>query len=93
MRSRYSAFVVRAADYLLATWHPTTRPSRVRFDDKQHWLGLRIKSTSSGTTGDTEGTVEFIARYKIDGKAHRLHELSNFRCESGCWYYVDGEHH
>ena len=35
MRSRYSAFVEGDEAYLLATWHPDTRPSRVRFDAQQ----------------------------------------------------------
>jgi SEC-C motif-containing protein len=92
MRSRYSAFVEGCEDYLWASWHPQTRPSRVRLDPQQRWLGLSIKSTEDGMAADTWGTVEFVARFKVDGKGHRLHEISRFEKIDGCWYYLDGEH-
>jgi SEC-C motif-containing protein len=92
MRSRYSAFVEGCEDYLLASWHPQTRPSRVRLDPQQNWLGLTIKSTQDSVDGDTRGTVEFVARFKVNGKGHRLHEVSRFEKIDGCWYYLDGEH-
>lgn len=92
MRSRYSAFVVGDEAYLLSTWHPKTRPSRVRLDEQQRWLGLRILNTEDGASGDRQGTVEFVARYKIAGKGHRLQELSRFENRDGRWYYLDGEH-
>ena len=92
MRSRYSAFVERDESYLLATWHPDTRPSRVRLPPEQRWLGLRIKATAEGGPSDSTGTVEFVARFKIDGKGHRLHEISRFEKINGRWYYRDGEH-
>ena len=92
MRSRYSAFVERDESYLLASWHPDTRPSGVRLDPEQRWLGLSIKSTEAGTPADNTGVVEFVARFKIAGKGHRLHERSRFEKIEGCWYYLDGEH-
>ena len=92
MRSRYSAFVEGDEAYLLATWHPDTRPSRVRFDAQQRWLGLRIKAVEQGGSGDDRGTVEFVARFKIQGKGHRLHEISRFEKIDGAWYYLDGQH-
>ncbi len=92
MRSRYTAFTLEQAEYLLASWHPDTRPSRVRFDPKQRWLGLRIKDTAAGTAADDYGEVEFVARYKVDGRGHRLHERSRFDRIDGRWYYRDGEH-
>lgn len=92
MRSRYSAFVESHESYLLATWHPQTRPSKVRFSSDQRWLGLAIKSTRGGLEADDEGEVEFVARYKIAGKGHRLHERSRFEKIEGIWYYQDGEH-
>jgi len=93
MRSRYSAFVTENADYLQATWHPETRPSRVRFNPEQRWLGLSIKHCEAGQAADTGGTVEFVARFKIHGKGHRLHETSRFEKIDGRWYYRDGDHH
>lgn len=92
MRSRYTAFARGEAQYLLDSWHPDKRPSRVRLDDKQKWIGLSIKSTEAGQAGDEEGRVEFVARFKMDGKGHRLHENSRFEKIDGRWYYLDGEH-
>jgi SEC-C motif domain protein len=92
MRSRYSAFVEEDEKYLLASWHSETRPSRVRFDPDQRWLGLKIKASSAGLAEDDAGTVEFVARFKIKGKGHRLHEISRFEKIEGCWYYLDGQH-
>ena len=92
MRSRYSAFALCDQPYLLATWHEDTRPSRLRFDERQRWLGLKIKAAEAGQPGDVSGEVEFVARFKVDGKGHRLHERSRFVKESGRWFYVDGDH-
>ncbi|MCB1706742.1 MAG: zinc chelation protein SecC [Halioglobus sp.] len=92
MRSRYSGFVVRDESYLLQTWHPDTRPRRVRMDPAQQWLGLSIRATEAGGVEDGTGTVEFVARYRIDGKGHRLHEISRFEKIDGRWYYLDGQH-
>jgi SEC-C motif-containing protein len=92
MRSRYSAYVEGNEPYLLASWHPQTRPSRVRLDPQQRWLGLRIKSTEEGGSDDIRGKVEFVARFKINGKGHRLHEMSRFEKIQRCWYYLDGQH-
>ena len=90
MRSRYSAYVLRLADYLLATWHPDTRPSELDLTaDDTKWLGLEVKKHT--LQDDSHATVEFVARYRIAGKGHRLHELSRFVREEGRWYYVDGD--
>ncbi len=93
MRSRYSAFAVFNEQYLLDTWHPATRPSRVRMVPDQRWIGLSIKHCEAGQPGDEDGTVEFVARFKLNGKGHRLHETSRFNFLGGRWYYRDGEHH
>jgi SEC-C motif-containing protein len=92
MRSRYSAYVHRLETYLLATWHPSTRPSPQLFDgaDNPRWLGLEIKRHEM--TGTDSAIVEFVARYKVGGRAHRLHEISRFVREDGRWLYVDGDH-
>jgi SEC-C motif-containing protein len=92
MRSRYSAFVAMDEAYLLATWHPQTRPSRVSLDPDVRWLGLTIKATVDGAADQTRGTVEFVARCKRAGRAQRLHELSRFEGIDGQWFYLDGEH-
>ena len=90
MRSRYSAFVRGLADYLLDTWHPETRPAGLEPNPPGlKWLGLEVRRQ---TLHDADhGTVEFVARSKLGGRAHRLHETSRFVREDGRWYYVDGE--
>ncbi len=90
MRSRYSAYVLGLADYLQATWHPSTRAAELDLstDDAVKWLGLKVSFATE--TGD-QGEVNFVARYKVNGKAQRLSEHSRFIREGGCWFYVDGE--
>jgi SEC-C motif-containing protein len=90
MRSRYSAFVLSNEPYLLATWHPRTRPGSIPFSRNQKWLGLRI--VDARVTGDDSAEVEFIARSKVsNASAVRLHERSRFVREGGRWFYVDGD--
>ena len=92
MRSRYSAFVLGLQDYLLASWHSSTRPLKedLHLNKKAKWLGLKIIETTKGQEGDVIGTVKFIARYKINGKATRIEENSEFVFENGRWYYTIG---
>jgi SEC-C motif-containing protein len=111
MRSRYTAFTLADEPYLLATWHPSTRPQEPLLDDKDNtrWLGLEIKSAlrlrqrkaelphDPGQDQDRadQDTVEFVARFKVGGRAHRLHEVSRFVREPGPdgalrWFYLDG---
>lgn len=91
MRSRYTAFTLHNADYLLASWHPTTRPESIDLDaaPQPKWIGLQIRQHIQ--TGDDTAIVEFVARYRVGGRAHRLHETSRFRREEGRWLYVDGD--
>jgi len=91
MRSRYTAYTLGRGDYLRSTWHPTTRRTDLQLDDPVTWLGLEIKRTEAGGPRDREGVVEFVARYKIGGRAHRLHEISRFVRRAGRWVYVAGE--
>jgi SEC-C motif-containing protein len=91
MRSRYTAYTLIREDYLLASWHASTRPDSLNLaDDVQNkWLGLQIKRHEQ--QDGLHAVVEFVARYKIGGRAHRMHEASNFVREDGRWFYVDGE--
>ena len=90
MRSRYSAFVLGLTGYLLATWHTSTRPATLAPDEPGlRWLGLQVRHH---TPIDADhAMVEFVARSKQGGRAHRLHETSRFVREGGRWFYVDGE--
>lgn len=92
MRSRYTAFALGLEKYLLQTWHPDTRPATLDLteDPPTKWLGLKVKHAE--LTSETTATVEFIARYKITGKAERLHELSQFIRINGHWYYLTGDY-
>lgn len=91
MRSRYSAFVLKNESYLLSTWHPSTRPQEPLFNqDPTQWMGLTVKHFNEASD-QLSATVEFIAIYKINGKAHRLHEISDFVYQDKQWLYVDGQ--
>ena len=89
MRSRYSAFVREQANYLLATWHSSTRPASLDFEAGAKWLGLEVRQHQ--VTGADTAEVEFVARYRVQGQAVRLHERSRFVREDGRWFYVDGD--
>lgn len=90
MRSRYTAFARGDAAYLLATWHPDTRPERLQLetDPPTRWIGLQVKRHQP--VDETHAIVEFVARCKIAGRAHRLHETSRFVRVDGRWLYLDG---
>ena len=91
MRSRYSAYAIGDADYLVATTHTSTRKLHKKEDilewsQSNHWIQLEILAS-------TETTVKFIAHYKdYQGKAQVHVELSTFVLENGSWFYVDGEY-
>jgi SEC-C motif-containing protein len=90
MRSRYSAYVLGLEDYLQQTWAEETRPIKLDLatEPQPKWLGLEVLHTEE--SGDT-AVVEFVARYKINGRAQRMQERSRFVRHTGRWYYVDGE--
>ena len=91
MRSRYSAYVLDLESYLRATWHPDTCPTELGLDavPRPQWLGLEVREYRM--LDDDHATVEFVARYKLNGRAQGLHEISRFTRMDGRWLYVDGE--
>lgn len=91
MRSRYTAYTLGREDYLLETWHPSTRPASLGFEEEApaEWIGLEVKRYEQQDAD--HASVEFVARYKVNGRAHRLHENSRFVREAGRWLYVDGD--
>lgn len=91
MRSRYSAFVMGQTAYLQASWHASTRPQTLVAEAGLRWLGLTV--TRSSQQDADHATVEFVARSKQAGRAHRLHETSRFVREHGRWFYLDGDLH
>jgi len=106
MRSRYTAYKIQVDDYLRATWHPSSRPAGPIIDknEKIQWLGLEIKSALrlrqrkvDLPDNPDQDTVEFVARFKVNGRAQRLHEISRFVREPDPavggklrWFYLDG---
>lgn len=92
MRSRYSAYVKGNTEYLLNSWHPKYRPDELNLNsDQLTWQGLEIVSTRAGLAGDTQGVVEFIARFEQAGKMGMVQEHSRFLYEHGQWLYLDGD--
>lgn len=90
MRSRFTAFAVGDADYLLRTWDPDTRPTRLNLDVGLTFYRLDILGTSGGGPFDTTGRVKFQAFYK--GAASGVQEEdSAFRKVAGRWLYAAGE--
>lgn len=90
MRSRYTAFTLNADDYLLETWHEKTRPPALDLSDqaKVKWIGLKVIQHTSEAN---KAVVEFIARFKINGKAEKIHEVGHFVQEDDRWFYIDGD--
>ncbi len=89
MRSRYSAYVLRNEDYLLRSWHASTRPKQLNIaNSKIEWQGLTVLQSKQG---EHKATVEFIACYQQQGVPGEVHENSRFVMEQGRWLYVDGD--
>lgn len=91
MRSRYSAFVLKLGDYVLATWDKSSRPKNANLDTSPtEWQSLEIIDCKKGQANDNKGVVEFKAHYRLDGKDFTLHEVSRFIKQQGQWFYLDG---
>jgi len=90
MRSRYSAYVLGLEDYLLASWHPSTRPRPPLLDPDARTKWLRLKVMKHRVIDDSHAQVRFEARYLENGIRRDLRELSSFVREDGRWFYVDG---
>lgn len=88
MRSRYTAYSLGRSSYIRTTWHPSTCPSNLEPEASVRWIGLKILATQAGGPDDTQGWVEFVARSKAQGRAHRLRERSHFVRERGRWLYL-----
>lgn len=96
MRSRYTAYVEGAVDYLLETTSAATRGSIDRQQLAAYCRGLRgmslrIVDTAAGGAADDSGVVEFEATLKSEGRRFVQRERSRFVREDGRWVYVDGD--
>ena len=88
MRSRYSAFVLQLTEYLLATWHASTRPATLAPDPLTQWKALTIVAAPPAT--DEKGVVHFMAYFREQNRWQVLEEQSRFVREDGRWWYLDG---
>lgn len=94
MRSRYSAFALGEADYLIATTHPDYRQGLDRqslIDPQTRWLGLQIIATTQGGQQDASGLVRFVATFVEAGQFGTLEENSSFSRIGQHWYYREGD--
>lgn len=89
MRSRFEAFRDADAAWLLASWHPSTRPRLLDLSDNPRWRGLLILDVSGGGEADDTGIVEFRASYLTPDGVDFQYERSRFVREAGRWYYLD----
>ncbi|MER8184604.1 YchJ family metal-binding protein [Kitasatospora sp. NPDC094015] len=89
MRSRFSAFAVRDAGYLLRSWDPATRPAELELGPQPRWVRLEILGGTDGGAFHTEGTVAFRAHFTERGRAGSMTEHSRFRRHEGRWVYLD----
>lgn len=88
MRSRFSAFAVGDADYLLSTWHSSTRPATLELEPEMRWYRLDIIDRSAGGPLDSHGDVEFEAFWRSPEGRGSQRERSAFVRENGRWFYV-----
>lgn len=91
MRSRYSAFALGLDEYLLRSWHSSTRPSDCGFDETLEWRRLLIESVEGGGPFEDSGSVTFTAIARGAEGRFEQRERSEFVREGGHWFYVDGE--
>lgn len=96
MRSRYTAYTLHNVDYIAATNDPRSNDdfdieASRKWAQSSEWLGLEIISKDLGLETDTQGAVEFIAKFKFEGTERKHHELSYFEKINNKWYFIDGK--
>ena len=96
MRSRYSAYVKHAINYILETYikdnETSIDPKQTKeWSEESNWLGLKILSVEKGAVSDTEGGVEFEAIYEQAGHKEVHHENARFKNQDGKWLYDQGK--
>ncbi|MGY6276373.1 YchJ family protein [Methylomonas sp. MgM2] len=91
MRSRFTAYADRNADYLLSTWDSAKRPTKLDFSkETAEWQRLEVINVKKGGANDSKGLVEFKAYFKQDGEDYYMHEISRFVKQGQRWLYLDG---
>ncbi len=93
MRSRYTAYVKHAFDYLrkslsAAQQKDFSAADTQRWAEHSEWLGLKILRTENGGPTDETGVVEFSARYRADNEEFEHVETALFGREESRWVYT-----
>ncbi|MEZ4220471.1 MAG: YchJ family protein [Polyangiaceae bacterium] len=96
MRARYAAYALGEVDFVLDTHTPEAgedvdREQTTQWSKQSEWLGLEVLATEGGSESDDEGTVEFLARYKIKNVAVDHRERAHFEKRDGVWLFADSE--
>lgn len=96
MRSRYSAYALGLADYLIETTHPDFRRT-----DTDAWRDelvfysrnskFQILEIADFTDGEDEAFVTFSVRILHDSQDVSFTEKSRFAKLDGRWLYKDGD--
>jgi len=94
MRARYSAFVIHAIDFIVASTHSRTRKEidvdYIReWSETSTWHGLQILETR--IVNDNKAYVSFEARFTQRGEEQKHREKSLFEREHGQWRFVTGD--
>ena len=91
MRSWYSAYVLDNPQYIFRTWDEKTRPTlpSLRESKSENFISLEILSTADCDLKNKEGTVEFVAKFKVGDDLFEHHESSAFRRVKNRWVYIE----
>jgi len=94
MRSRYTAYVKHAIDYIINTCleKENINPDGIKdWSEKSNWLGLKIITVKGGGIADNSGTVVFEAAYERKGLKNTHNEIAKFVKKDDRWFYEDGK--
>lgn len=94
MKSRYEAYKNGDIDYVKITWDKKESKKIdwievIEWNNSVQWKELKILKVEKGEKLDTDGIVEFQAKY-IDKKTNEEklhHEISYFIKKGRKWYY------
>lgn len=94
MRSRYTAYSMGNTDYIKKTMRGKpllgfNEIASANWAKSVQWLGLAVLKVYQEK--EDVGFVEFVASYLENNMVKKIHELSEFHCVDGSWFYVDGE--
>ncbi|MDF1677703.1 MAG: YchJ family protein [Legionellaceae bacterium] len=94
MRSRYVAYTQANINYIQATMRGVALEGfnvadAAAWARRVTWVDLQVLNVPKAR--DATGQVEFIARFVEGERMYCIHETSQFLCDNGRWFYVDGE--